>query len=388
MKHFLHIFTCLLFLCCSLTSAQTYNTFYNSVVSNVSSNNILADLNSFEDFGIKTIGTSALNNTQAWIKSRYESLGYTDIVEQPFSYSGSTTNNIIVTKTGTVYPNTFLIIDAHYDTINGPGTNDNGSGTVLIMELARLLKDVDTEYSIKFIHFSGEEPGLIGSNYYVNNTVVPQNLDISLVFNIDEVGGVSGMVNDIIVCEKDIAGSSSNNAASADATTILANCIGLYSNLNTQISNAYASDYIPFENNGEIITGLFEKNETPHAHTSTDLLSNMDPNYLFEVTKGALGAALHFAVGIETLGITDVDSIENSINLYPNPTHGILNIDYTTATPKDLELEIRDILGKKIYNSIINKQIKSLNLNFLNKGIYLAVFKNSKTSITKKIIIN
>ncbi len=388
MKHILHIFTCILFFCCSLTNAQTYNTFYNGIVSNVSSSNILADLNSFENFGIKSIGTPALNNTQNWIKARYESLGYTDIVEQPFSYSGDTTNNIIVTKTGTLYPNTFLIIDAHYDTINGPGTNDNGSGTVLIMELARLLKDVDTEYSIKFIHFSGEEPGLIGSNYYVDNTVVPQNLDISLVFNIDEVGGVNGMVNDIIVCEKDVAGSSTNNAASAEATTILANCIGFYSNLNTQISNAYASDYIPFENNGEIITGLFEKNQTPHAHTSTDILANMDADYLFEVTKGALGAALHFAVGINTLGVPTVDNIEDSINIYPNPTHGILNIDYNTATPKDLELEIRDILGKKIYSTSINNKIKSLDLSFLNKGIYLAVFKNSKTSIAKKIIIN
>ncbi len=388
MKHFLHIAICLLFFCSPLINAQTYNTFYNSVVSNVSSSNILADLNSYEDFGIKSIGTPALNNTQNWIKARYESLGYTDIVEQPFSYSGGTTNNIIVTKTGTVYPDTFLIIDAHYDTINGPGTNDNGSGTVLIMELARLLKDVDTEYSIKFIHFSGEEPGLIGSNYYVNNTVIPQNLDISLVFNIDEVGGVNGMVNDIIVCEKDIAGSSANNAASADATTVLANSIGFYSNLNTQISNAYASDYIPFENNGEIITGLFEKNETPHAHTSTDVLTNMDVDYLYEVTKGALGAALHFAVGVETLGVSTIDSIENSINLHPNPTHGILNIDYNTTTPKDLKLEIRDILGKKTFSTSIDNQIKSLDLSFLNKGIYFAAFKNNETTIVKKIIIN
>ena len=214
MKYFLQILIVVLIFNFSKITAQTYNSFYNDIVSNVSQANILADLNTFEAFGVKTIGTSALNNTQAWIKSRYQSLGYTDIVEQPFSYSGGTTNNIIITKTGTTFPNTFLIIDAHFDTINGPGTNDNGSGTVLIMELARLLKDVETEYSIKFIHFSGEEYGLIGSNYYVDNTVIPENLDIKLVFNIDEVGGDASKTNDTIVCERDQGSPTSNNAAS------------------------------------------------------------------------------------------------------------------------------------------------------------------------------
>src|SRR5690606_32259416 len=176
------------------------------------------------------------------------------------------------------------------------GTNDNGSGTVLIMELARLLATVPTEYSIKFIHFSGEEDGLVGSNYYVNNTVIPQNLDIKLVLNIDEVGGVNGMTNNTIVCERDQSNTpSTNNAASNTATNQLATCIELYSNLNTEISYAYASDYIPFEDNNEIITGLYEYNETPYAHGPNDVLANMDTNYLYEVTKGTLGAALFFA---------------------------------------------------------------------------------------------
>ena len=57
-------------------------------------------------------------------------------------------------------------------------------------------------------------------------------------------------------------------------TNELATCIALYSSLNTEISYAYSSDYIPFENNGEIITGLYEKNVTPHSHSSTDIIAN------------------------------------------------------------------------------------------------------------------
>ncbi|MGK0428869.1 MAG: Zn-dependent M28 family amino/carboxypeptidase, partial [Psychroserpens sp.] len=161
------IFALLTVLTIHTVRAQSFNTFYANIVNNTSQTNVLNDLTAFENFGIKTVGSAALTTTENWITSRYQSLGFTDVELQPFTYSAGTSNNIIVTKTGSLYPNTFLIIDAHYDTINGPGTNDNGTGTVLLLELARLLKDVETEYSIKFIHFSGEEDGLIGSNYYV-----------------------------------------------------------------------------------------------------------------------------------------------------------------------------------------------------------------------------
>ena len=43
------------------------------------------------------------------------------------------------------------------------------------MEVARILKDVPTEYSIKFIHFTGEEQGLLGSKNYVTNVVNTTN---------------------------------------------------------------------------------------------------------------------------------------------------------------------------------------------------------------------
>lgn len=368
--------------------SQTYNSFYGDIVNSVSASNIVADLTTFESFGIKSNGTTAITNAQNWIVSRYQSLGYTDVVEQPFSFSGNTTNNIIITKTGSVYPNTFLIIDAHYDTLNGPGTNDNGSGTVLLLEMARLLKNVDTEYSIKFIHFSGEEAGLIGSNYYVNNTVIPDNLDISLVFNIDQVGGINGVINDTVVCEYDMSNPSENNAESLMKTNILATCIGLYSNLNTELSNAYGSDYVPFENAGKIITGLYEKNETPYSHTINDVLANMDPNYLYEVTKGSLGAALEFAVGITTLGTEEVTPLKKNFKIYPNPSTGLVSIAPNFKSATSFTASVFDILGKKVYKKTLNQETQTLDLSRLKKGVYMVTFKNNTEVISKKLILN
>ncbi|WP_298903586.1 M20/M25/M40 family metallo-hydrolase [uncultured Psychroserpens sp.] len=371
----------------NLTNGQTFNQFYADVVADVSETNILNDLTAFENFGIKTVGSTALTNTQNWITARYQSYGYTNVELQPFTYAAGTSNNIIVTKTGTVYPNTFLIIDAHYDTINGPGTNDNGTGTVLLLELARLLKDIDTEYSIKFIHFSGEEDGLIGSNYYVNNTVIPENLDIKLVFNIDEVGGVNGLINDTIVCERDESNPTSNNAASNAATNSLATCMELYSNLETEISNAFASDYIPFENNGEIITGIYEKNISPVNHTANDNLANMDVNYAFEVTKGSLGAAMEFALAFESLSLEEQDNFNNQVSISPNPSKNYFKIEFKNPVQRAIDFKLVDMLGKDVYEKRLTKQTQTIAIDSIASAQYLAVFKINNKRFVKTVVI-
>jgi Zn-dependent M28 family amino/carboxypeptidase len=258
---------------------QIFIPYYGSVADQVSASNVLNNLTEFENLGVKRRGTTSLQNTLDWLKAEYLSYGYTAAQMQEYSFTnGATTcKNLVVTKVGTLYPNTFIILCGHYDTIAGKGTNDNGSGVVTIFEVARLLRNIPTEYSIKFINFSGEEDGLIGSQHFVSTVVngTTPKMDIRLVFNIDEVGGRADMINDTITCERDTGSPTSNNAASNMFTNQLITCVDLYSPLNTFLSYAYASDYMPFEDNNEIITGFFEKNETPHRHTATDLLINL-----------------------------------------------------------------------------------------------------------------
>jgi len=288
-----------------------------------------------------------------------------------------------------VYPNTYVIVDGHYDTINGVGANDNGSGTALILEIAKQLATIPTEYSIKFINFSAEEVGLLGSQHYVNNTVIPQNLDIRLVLNIDQVGGVNGMTNDTIVCERDTSNPPENNAASNTMTNELATCIGLYSSLNTEISFAYSSDYIPFENNGQVITGLYEKNETPHSHGVTDIIANMDVNYLFEVIKGATGAVLHFAVANQALGIEDNLNAFDKMNFYPNPANEFVRIDTGGLNLKNATIQLIDLSGKVILKepNINIEGTYVIALDEVSSGIYVLELMNDGIKKSNKIVI-
>ncbi len=379
----------------NVMSSQVFIKEYNDIASQVSQSNITNNLTEYEKLGVKYKGTVALENTLTWIKNKYLSYGYVanQMVEDPYTYGGSSTvvKNLILTKVGTVFPNTYVIICGHYDSISGTGTNDNGSGTTTILEVARLLQNIPTEYSIKFINFSGEEDGLQGSQHYVSSIVngtVPK-MNIKLVINIDEVGGVSGLINDTVTCENDTDNTpSTNNALSDTYTNELIECVELYSPLKTYKNFAFASDYIPFENNNEIITGLFETNETTHEHTPTDLLKNMDPIYNYNVAKAATGAMLHFSKASTVLGLDEYND-NFQVSFFPIPTSEFLNINFGTLTEKEYKLSFFDLNGKVVLEKkFLNPSlIEKVEVNGLNKGIYLVKLIAGEKNINKKIII-
>src|SRR2546425_474027 len=77
---------------------------------------------------------------------------------------------VYCTKVGSVHPGEMYIVGAHMDGIGwGEAANDDGSGTALVMQLARIFSgpDVRTDRSIRFILWDNEEPGLNGSRAYV-----------------------------------------------------------------------------------------------------------------------------------------------------------------------------------------------------------------------------
>jgi len=391
MKKLLFSFFLLFFIAKGHT--QIFIPYYGSVVDQVSASNVLNNLTEFENLGVKRRGTSPLQNTLDWLKAEYLSYGYTTAQMQEYSFTNgaATCKNLVVTKVGTLYPNTYIILCGHYDTITGKGTNDNGSGVVTIFEVARLLKNIPTEYSIKFINFSGEEDGLIGSQNFVSSVVnaTTPKMDIRLVFNIDEVGGRADMINDTITCERDTGSPTSNNAASNAITNELITCVELYTSLNTFLSYAYASDYMPFEDNNEIITGFFEKNETPHRHTATDLLINMDPVYVYQVAKAATGAMLHFAKASTTA--LDVNEIDNTtqVAFFPSPASTILNISMGSLIDSKYSFSLLDIQGKEVLSKQVENAslIETISLQGVPKGMYLSVVQTDNKRFTKKIII-
>lgn len=110
-------------------------------------------------------------------------------------------NNVVAFIEGKSKPNEYIVISAHLDHVgvgaNGEvynGADDDGSGTVAILEIAEAFQKASQEgngpeRSIVFLHVTGEEKGLFGSEYYTSNPVFPlENTVVDL--NIDMVGRI------------------------------------------------------------------------------------------------------------------------------------------------------------------------------------------------------
>ncbi len=103
--------------------------------------------------------------------------------------------NVIAVVPG-MFKDSFLVYSAHYDHLGRmgpevyfPGANDNASGIAMLLAMARHYTKVENrpKYSMVFIAFGGEEIGLVGSRYYVQNPTVPLN-KIRFLVNLDILG--------------------------------------------------------------------------------------------------------------------------------------------------------------------------------------------------------
>ena len=102
-------------------------------------------------------------------------------------------DNIIACVPGQV-KDTFIAITAHYDHLGMmgdatmfPGASDNASGTAMLIYLASYFSTHPQHYSILFLVFSGEETGLLGSEFYVAHPIVALS-NIKFLTNIDIMG--------------------------------------------------------------------------------------------------------------------------------------------------------------------------------------------------------
>ena len=111
------------------------------------------------------------------------------------------TENVIAIIEGSEKPEEYLVISSHLDHIGthegeiNNGADDDGSGTVTLLEIAEAFQKSVADgngpkRSIIFLHVTGEEKGLLGSEYYTNNPLYPlvntvANLNIDMVGRTD-----------------------------------------------------------------------------------------------------------------------------------------------------------------------------------------------------------
>lgn len=216
----------------------------------------------------------------SWLKNQFAALGYPDTQLQDVVLSGQTRHNVVCTKPGTASTDEYVLIGAHYDSrmsnladaaARAPGADDNATGTAGLLELARLLRPVDTRRSIRFAAFTGEEQGLLGSTAYADKAHAGAE-KIRLMINLDMIGHPKDPTNPTIIVERDMGNAlAGNDAASQLAADRMAAAAMTYTPLQVQLGPIYDSDYMPFEHFGYVCIGAFDgADNQPFYHSVTD----------------------------------------------------------------------------------------------------------------------
>lgn len=315
--------------------------------------------------------------------------------------------NVVGTKIGITNPDEIYIICGHFDAtsensyLNAPGADDNGSGTAAVIEAARILNPYPFGATIKFIGFSGEEQGLIGSAFYAESASV-HGLDIRGVINLDMIGYLDDPNFDVNI---------TTNNNSEPLADLLYNACTTYTSLipyKVIDPGAVYSDHASFWTYGYKALEFIERDGTqwnPYYHTTADTLGaglNSIP-FATEVTKGGIACLAHLAQPYGIISIAQENMSCNpktaSLDCYPNPMNKNGEIKWQLPSSSPVKLNIYSSTGslvKTIHNSIEQnlkpgfyqqiwdgKDDKGLSLP---SGIYFINLKTKNNQYNKKII--
>jgi Tol biopolymer transport system component len=101
---------------------------------------------------------------------------------------GVRTANVIARLPGTTHPELVYVVGSHFDSVeDGPGADDDTSGTAVLLETARVMKDRPRAATVLFVFYTGEESGLRGSREFTRRAVA-EGMQVVGALNNDMIG--------------------------------------------------------------------------------------------------------------------------------------------------------------------------------------------------------
>ena len=285
-----------------------------SVTGQVSTARIFGYEKDLHDFGSKNITQPGNAPAREYLFNTYESFGYEPELQWFEARGGIRTANILATLKGTEDPDIIYIVSSHFDSSpRGPGADDNTSGTVALLDAARVLSDHPMPATIVFASFTGEESGLLGSREYVRQAVAN---DIKLVgaLNNDMLGWSENHRLDNTIRYSN-AGIRDIQHAGAFLFTKLITYDALY------YKSTDAAAY--YEAYGDIVGGIgsYPVLGNPNYHRATDRLETINHVLIAEVSKTTVATLMLLASSPSRLKNLQVD----------NRTGGSADISWTAS---------------------------------------------------------
>lgn len=226
-----------------------------------------------------------------------------------YDRTGIDSPNIWADLPGTECPDKILVVGAHYDSVDGPGADDNATGVAGMFEVARALRDTPLPVTVRFASWSYEEVGLIGSREMARRSrqdgedIVGAIAYDMIGYTSDEIDPLTGLPSDYLAMVADP--SSAVLARSFGAAAYLH--MPEFATAGAVIDPAFLGDILRSDHASYIAEGFpglmltdTADFRNPHYHRSTDTPDTLDPEFFHASMRASLA-------GIVTLASSDQD---------------------------------------------------------------------------------
>ena len=263
----------------------------SEMISKINKSKLQDYIQKIQDFGPHPTGSATIDAVEDYLYSEFSSMNL--IVEYDnWNYKTKSGKNIVATLPGHGLKDSIFIVCAHYDTVViSPGADDDGSGVACVLMIAEIMSYYSFNSTVKFILFSGEENGCLGSYEYSRKAY--ENGDkIIGVLAIDKVG----------YAESSEDGKFLRHHASSESEWMI--------DISQNIANTYfdlielkvvrlpydsSSDHRSFIEYGYKGSNFVENTLNPTYHTSEDTIEFINFSYLKKVCKLCLCTASKIA---------------------------------------------------------------------------------------------
>ncbi len=280
------------------TSAVASNPIVGTIVDSVSRENLEALIRSLQEFGTRLTGSPACEAAENFVADYFGKQGLEAAVRESAMENGKA---VVGELEGRTFPDDVVIVCAHLDSTSpepetlAPGADDNASGTAAVMEAARILARHPTDYTVRFITFTGEEQGLYGSRGYALGARSARERIVGVV-NLDMIAFADRTPEDLEIFV---------NAASEWMGYRIARDGADYAGLSvrTRIDPAMVySDHASFWDTGYAALLAIEDEplRNPYYHTIGDTLDTLNLDFCAQATKAALATTAILAQPVRT----------------------------------------------------------------------------------------
>ena len=295
-----------------------------SVTSQISTDRIFAYEKALFDFDSKHITKPGNAKARQFLFDTYKSFGYEPVMQEFDARAQGNqtpvhTANVYVTIKGTTNPESIYVVGSHFDSrAEGPGADDDASGTAALLEAARVLAKHPMPATVVLVSFTGEEAGLLGSREFVRQAAA-NKWHIVGALNNDMIGWANDERLDNTIRYSNPGIRDIQHAAAMQ-----------FSNLITYDALYYKStDAAAFYDGwGDIIGGIgsYPVLGNPHYHMPHDNLEYENHQLIAEVSKTTAATIMLLASSPSRLTGVQIASFDGKaaeVKWTPSPEKGV-----------------------------------------------------------------